>query len=241
MTKLTISPPSTGELNTVAEPKVTTALQAIETWANGNVGTNNIGAETVTEAMLVSAAKTLLNAKALGLTLKVYSTSQTAVSGELLNMSKTTTVTLPTAALNRVVGVFAGIASGEEVKVKTNGGLIYGDFVVGSAEVVLLAQQHVLLQNNGTDWVIVSGESKRTQTYSAQVVAGKATAEAGIEPSATRPALVTAQTTIAGTAELFVGAVLLGGYTNTEPVTFFVPPGVKWKINQQVGYSSILL
>ncbi len=42
MAELKLTIPSTGEKNTVAEPKVDTALTTIRTWANGEVGAVNM-------------------------------------------------------------------------------------------------------------------------------------------------------------------------------------------------------
>lgn len=94
------------------------------------------------------------------------------------------TVTLPTVlgARGAVVGVFCGGAA-TATTVKTNGGYIYGDFVSAASEVKLTQYQHVLLQSDGSNWLIIAGEPKREQAY-------VATEAEEAEPSATRPAFV---------------------------------------------------
>src|SRR5947207_3956161 len=82
MAKLTLSVPVVGEKRSIAEPKVDTALKEVETWANGNIGSNNIEAKGVTEAMLSTAVQTLLNEKTAGgvMKKKVIATEQTRTS-----------------------------------------------------------------------------------------------------------------------------------------------------------------
>lgn len=82
MAKLTLSVPIIGEKRTTAEPKVDTALSAIETWANGGVGLENLENAGVTEAKLSAAVQTLLNEKTAGGTTKksIIATEQSRTS-----------------------------------------------------------------------------------------------------------------------------------------------------------------
>jgi hypothetical protein len=156
MTRLTLTPPATGEPNTAADPKIVTALQAIEAWANGNVGTGNITALSVTEGMLEAALSTKIGAKLSGLTIvPKTSESYTAKNGELVEMLGTGgfTVTLPAATANVIVGVASPLV---ESKVKTAGGAIIGDGH-STATLTLAAGQHVVLQADGVNWLITSG------------------------------------------------------------------------------------
>jgi hypothetical protein len=158
MAKLTVVRPTVGEKNVVAEPKVDNALLAIETWANGNVGKENLENGGVEEAALATAVATKLNAKTgAGLTYKTSSISRTAEPGELIEMTAGgTTVTISTFTANALYGVFN--RSSGEVKVKLTGGArLYGDFINGATEVVLLENQHLLMQANGTNLLIVAG------------------------------------------------------------------------------------
>jgi hypothetical protein len=156
MTKLTLARPSVGEKNTAAEPKVDTALAAIETWANGEVGTENITVGSVTEAMLATAVQEKLGGTIFGLTHKASAISASVANGELLQLTGAgTTATLPAATKGRVCGVYAS-ASG--VKVKTAAGVIAGDFLTGQATIELRLNQHVVLEAEGTNWLIVAGE-----------------------------------------------------------------------------------
>lgn len=195
MTKLSITPPSTGELNTVADPKVVTALQAIEAWANGNVGTNNIEAGTVTEAMLSVAVQTLLGKAVSGLTFAERTTSVEAANGELVYANKTgITITLPAPTVGRSIAVFCG-GSATSVKVTCSSGKIYGDFTEGATTVTLATYQHLRVVASGEHWFIESGEPKRegVQKFKA-LTSGKAE-----EFSATRPVIAKLQAGSEGT------------------------------------------
>lgn len=246
MAKLTLARPTVGEKNTSAEPKVDTALANIENWANGEVGTGNIEANSVTEAMLVTAVQEKLGGTIFGLAHKASAISASVANGELLEMTgTTTTATLPTATKGRVCGVYAAAAG---IKIKTAAGVIAGDFITGQATIQLELNQHVVLEAEGTNWRIIAGEPKREQTYSAEA---SATSEIENETSATRPALVVGRTFGSSTAqgEVFVGGVKITTADNVGgsiPITFLVPPGVKWKVtltgaSAQFRYSALLL
>jgi len=173
------------------------------------------------------------------LTYKVRAASYNAVSGEMAQFNKNgATATLPSAATaNQIIGV-EGAAT--EVKVATSGGaVIEGDFIIAQATITLTVRQHVILQSDGTNWNIIAGEPKRAQTYGASART-KAEAEAGVEPSVSRLALVVLNAIVA--TEIFVGAVPLGGSGATyTQLSFLVPPGIKWKAAQAVGTSTLLL
>ena len=158
MTKLTVPVPSVGEKNTAAAPKVDTSLKAIEQWANGEVGTGNIEAGTVTEAMLVTAVQEKLGGTIFGLTHKASAISAAIANGELLELTGAgTTGTLPAATKNRVCGIYAAAAG---VKLKTTAGVITGDFITGQATIGLELGQHVVVEAEGTNWRIIAGEPK---------------------------------------------------------------------------------
>lgn len=186
MTKLSITPPTTGELNSTADPKVVTALKAVETWANGEVGTANIAAENVTEAMLTKALQEKLTVR-LGFTFKAETLSFNAESERHYLLNKTgITATLPAPTANRIISLFSGL--GVTSKVTASSGTIYGDFINAQATIELLPLQHVILIAGGSEWQIIAGEPSRTATYSA--VKAVRTALTEYEPSATRPTLV---------------------------------------------------
>ncbi len=216
MSKLTLTVPTTGELNTVAEPKVDTALSTIQTWANGEIeGTNNLKAEGVTETNLDSATKTLLNTKsaaALSLTIK-NEAAVTAATGELIVMEKNASVvTLPEPTLNRIVGVFCSkLITSIEVKCTKVATTISGDFFEATA-CKLTGGQHLLMQATGGGWVILAGEPKREQTYEATK---SVLTSASFTPSTTRPAFISAT----GVTAWAVGGIATVGSA------FYVPPG----------------
>lgn len=121
----------------------------------------------ITRELVAANATPLSAAERTPLNLVSHSGSVTAVSGELLKMAATGTVTLPAAAENAIVGVFC--AAGETT-IKTASGDIYGDFITGATSIKLLLNQHVILQSDGTNWFIVGGEPKREDVYQAAVL-----------------------------------------------------------------------
>ncbi len=220
MTKLTLAVPSVGEKNTVAEPKVDIALKRIEEWANGEVGTANITAEAITEAMLAKGLQEKLVTN-VGLTYATSAVSLEGVSGKFYDMSGAgTTLTLPKPIANRLIGVFNN-SVGAAVKVKASEGKIYGDFTEEVTEVSLTLRQHLLLFGSGGYWLIIAGEPKREQTYTAVKNYSKAEMEAGVEPSASRTAVVEI---VGGITGLTVAGVSVEGVG-----PYFVMPGQKIK------------
>lgn len=113
------------------------------------------------------------------LTIKSTATGITAKTGEVVEATANLTVTLPSASTaNQIIAVFAtGLATA--VKITTSGGaFIDGDFVpINTATVTLAFGQHLTLQANGTNWLIVAGSASR-QSFGA-ITAGGAIAEAG--------------------------------------------------------------
>jgi|HubBroStandDraft_5_1064220.scaffolds.fasta_scaffold01601_15 hypothetical protein len=100
------------------------------------------------------------------------------------------TCRLPAAsAANTTVGFFA---LGGELIVKTTGGEhINGDFLAETATSCKLTKfQHILVQYDGVQWLIVAGEPKREQLYSNYVSHTQVEMAAGVEISPTRPAFV---------------------------------------------------
>lgn len=170
MTKLTIVKPSTGELNTVADPKVVTALSVIETWANGEVGTNNITAKSITEAMLETALAEKIGAKLSGYTYKGTNVSVEAAAGELVVGGTTgITITLPAPTASRAISV--GCSGGAtSIKVTASSGKIYGLFVGGETTVTLATYQSITVEADGANWLIIGGEPQREQVYSSPLV-----------------------------------------------------------------------
>jgi|ERR1035437_104480 hypothetical protein len=184
-------------------------------------------------------------AKLLGehvLTYKAHAASYEAKSGELGELTKTgQTVTLPLAATaNQIIGIWMGTSG--SVKITTSGGVnIFGDFITGQATIELTAYQHVILQSNGAGWLILAGEPKRTETYSAAKTFTKAEAEAGVEPSAARPAFVLLEGVGAAGSTVTVGGVNLKTMPKESRLSFIVPPGQKWTAAIEVVENHLLL
>ncbi len=239
MTNITISPPIVKQLNVTEEPKVGTALKEIEQFLNQTVlgvgiGTGNIIKESITEEKLSSAVQTLINQKSAGLELLKQAGSTTATAGNIYLMeTNATTLTLPAATKGRQVGIITlnGIAS---TKLKVAAGVIYGDFVTGVTEVNLLENQHLVVEADGTNWHIISGESRREQSYSTQTLT-KAEAEVAMSPSATRPTLLVVQPEEDGMTIEAEGVVLTkaAGIGSAASLTFELNPGFKWKGNKK--------
>jgi hypothetical protein len=181
------------------------------------------------------------------LIVKSYAAAAALKAGELAEQTKAgETFTLPAATTaNQIIGVFCSATS---CKITTSGGaFIIGDFITAAsktATITLLEGQHVVLQSNGTNWLIIAGEPKREAPYVLKSLS-KAEGEGGAEPSATRPALVTfaaKQEENGGWVRLVVtiGGVTIGEATATGEseaakinptacVTIETLPGETWK------------
>ncbi len=245
MTKLALTVPTTGELNTIAEPKVDTSLSTIQTWANGEIeGINNLAAEGVKETNLDTATKALLNTKSFAaLTFNEQSGATfTAATGELVLMATNASVlTLPTATANRIVGVFAGNSVTSMTVKAPVVNTIFGDFITAATTITLTKLRHVILQATGTSWLIIAGEPARTQTITV-VSKSKAEAETGTEPSATRQAYVTLSTAAAELSGLAIGAEgPLIAASGVKGISLFINPTQKWKATVAVTASTLLL
>lgn len=242
MTKIKLSPPSTGELNTVADPLVTTAIKEVESWLNGkNIeSTDNLKVAGIKEASLEVPLQEKIAAKATGLTFKEANVSVEAATGELIETTKSgITITLPAATVNRTILVFCG--AGTTCKVTASAGKIFGDFVTGSTTVELLALQHIWVFASGANWYIIAGEPKKEAKYTEKSYS-KAEAEAGVEPSATRPATVVLHNVEpAATATLTVGGEKLPNLPGASNETIWTNPGEKWIANQpMIAYTRLL-
>lgn len=159
--------------------------------------------------------------------------SGAANSGDFVVGLGTINITSPAAVANNAFTVFAG--SGAVVTVTAASGLIFGDFEGGVASVKLTQFQHVTLQSDGTNWVIMAGEPKREQAWSAKTAFKTGSSESG-EASATRPALVCLSIVVppkAAAAVAISGVTVLEMTAGTEgvviPVTLPLNPGQKWE------------
>jgi hypothetical protein len=187
---------------------------------------------------LATTLDTLLGEKFLRV--KTSATEITAKAGELVEMTAAGTVNLPkAAAANTTIGVFA--LGGEVTAKTTSAEHINGDFLAETATSCKLTKfQHVVVQYDGTRWMIVAGEPKREQTYSALT---ERTNEVEYEPSPTRLTWVEVQGVFATEKpwfmKTFVGGVELpapSSATESQMVrSFLVPPGTKWKIVATTG------
>jgi hypothetical protein len=174
------------------------------------------------------------------LILKKRAASYEAKSGELgLQEKAGETTTLPLAATgSQLIGVTTKVAC----KVTTSGGAtIYGLGTEGAGTVELTNNMTAFFFSDGTNWQ-VWGEIKKTLTYVNKVFT-KAEAEAGVEPSATRAAVVVLSLAEEAT-KIEVGAITIasGKLAPESSVTIpYVSPGVKWKANAKVTASTQLL
>jgi hypothetical protein len=238
MSILSLIKPIVGKPDATEDVKINNALTAIETWANGSIGTSNLETKAgITEEQLASAVRVLLNSKTGGLGIFSYASNVEAKSGELLRVTATATVILPAPTLNALVGV---ICTGGETTIETrisSGAHIFGDFTINSVSIKLLQYQHVILQSDGTNWYITAGEPKQEQKYSAQTEHLATNAGYEVEPSTSRPALVTV--TPVGVGELIysVGGVVVAKNPAETKVPFQlrVPAATKLKIEASVN------
>ncbi len=244
MTNISLSPPIVKGLNTVEEPKVGTAIKAVEEFLNGhNIdGVTNIKTEGIEEKNLNTPLKEKLSAVLTGVKIKSVTESTTAATGELILAGKAgITITLPARVENREVVVFNTAAN---CKVKTNGGFFVGDFITivsSTNEIELLTGQHITVQCDANNWYIKAGESRRTQAYTTKAYT-KVEAETGEIPSPTRPASVTLiNTTEGGNMAVTVGGVgIVSAAVEFAPVSFRVMPNVRWKATRPVTAATLL-
>ncbi len=248
MTNITLAPPIVGGKNTSEEPKVGTAIKTLEEFLNQTVpgtgiGTGNIIKESVTEEKLSAAVQILLNKAAAGLTVVKQAGSTTGESGNLYLMeTNATTLTLPAATSGRMVGVATKNAIAES-KMKAGVGKIFGDFLspTGVETVTLAENQHMIVEADGTNWRILSGEGKRTQAYGARTERAVTTE---FEPSSTRPTQVSFEVNGAP-VEAFAGTLSIGGVvvqqfevkgpTAVSLGTYQIWPGVKYSWAKTAG------
>ncbi len=253
MTNITLAPPIVGEKNTTAEPKVGTAIKAIEEYLNQTVlgtgiGTGNIIKESITEEKLSTAVQTLLNKAAAGLIMTKQAGSTTGSSGNLYLMeTNATTLTLPAATSGRQVGVICKNAI-EEVKMKATGVKIFGDFLAaaGVETIGIRENQHVIVEADGTNWWIIAGEPANTNLYAAELSVTLGEAEAGITISKARPAIVTVmaemttnqglEITVTGKRVSATAQTATG--TITVPLTFRVGAAQVWKAKAITAYTA---
>jgi hypothetical protein len=174
---------------------------------------------------------------------KSYTGSATLKSGEFAEQAKAgETFTLPAATTaNQMIGVY-NVVAGTPIKVTTSGGaLIFGDFLTGVATIQLTVYQHVIFQSVGGNWLIIAGEPKNEAAYASKGYS-KAQVEAGVEPSASRRALVTILGVIAsGEVVVTGGESTASKFTTTSSATVLVPAGQKWKSTVEVTTGTILL
>lgn len=178
--------------------------------------------------------------------IKNYSTNTTVQGSEIAKMTKTgTTVTLPGASLNKIVGVICG--EGEiTVKKSVFGDLIYGDFINGAATIKLTLNGHVVLQSDGTNWYIIAGSPINENAYGALISRVVGTE---YEPSPTRPTFVSLRMQNSGALEIEikVGGVEIaqiavgGGSEGIWSYSFICPPKQKWKVESAKSVASTYL
>jgi hypothetical protein len=248
MAELAYPLPEIGEPSVAADPRTLEALINIKAWAAGQIDSTNLKAggvaeaslkaESVSESKLTAAVAALLNSKSTGLSYKpTEAASLTAASGELIECKKPgggTVVKCPTATANRAFVVYSGVGTNT---LKAEGGAkFFGDFINGQETIAVAANQHVYVFANGTHWLIIAGEPKLEQLYSAGTAYTKAEAEAGVEPSSSRMAFIRFNLEL---KTLTIGGVLIG---DTPALgTVLVPPGQKWKGTTATNITQLLL
>jgi len=200
-------------------------------------GAVKLGATDIGE--LAKSIDTLLfSGEAARLSLVEHGSSVAAKAGELLKMTATATVTLPTPALNAIVGV---ICATGETTIKMTGAKIFGDFITGAESITLLLNRHVILQSDGTNWYILAGEPLRGGLTTPTIRALNTKYVA----NATRPAWVTVWMNV---AEVFESELLRngeklaalrgwgeGGKEQTISISFMCNPGDEWEVKKISG------
>lgn len=174
------------------------------------------------------------------LTLKEHGSNFTAASGELVKCTLSIIVTLPSPAINAVIGI---LANGENVTVAGGLAKIYTT-TTETVSISLNGYQHITLVSDGTSWFEIGGEQKHEEEYSELKFYSKAEAEAGVEASTTRPALVVLSSaekagftlSIHGKEIRNVGVIETAG----GGMTIELNPKQKWKIATPI-FASVLL
>ncbi len=248
MTSISLEVPIVGQKNTTEEPKVGNSITKVQEYLNlttptvGVEGTNIVAAS-IKESNLEAAVVTKLNQKSSGLEIKKQTGSATGESGIIYLMeTNAATLTLTaTATAGKQVGIIcANTIAG--VKLKTGSGLIYGDFVAGLAEIPIQKYQHVIVEADGTNWWIISGEPKRQAVWEAFTLS-KVEAEAAAAPSTFRPTLmvVTAEEANMVVESETVLLSTAAGLPVNASITFQLSPGFAWKGNKKCHLARLFL
>jgi hypothetical protein len=159
MTTLSYSVPVPGsELNSSADPKISTALQTILGWAAGGIDTGNLSTTAgITFGQLAAGAGRM--------SLVTKTLAYSANSGDLVIAGVTGapfTVTLPAPSLNALVGVVAGASAtgANPITVARHSVDVINGVGLSSATSFALGipGAHALLQSDGTNWFVIAGQ-----------------------------------------------------------------------------------
>lgn len=137
-------------LNSVADPEVASALNAILTWANGSIQGDDL-------APAAQIANSQLGVDAKRLSYRSASTNTSANPGDLIVGGAALTVTLPAPTLNAVVGVFCGEDGAIVTATVSSGQIVMLGSTVSSLSVGRYGA-FVILQGNGASWLVVGGD-----------------------------------------------------------------------------------
>lgn len=221
MTTLSYTVPVAGStLNAIADPQVSTALNTILTWANGNVDTTNLSA---TAAIL----RSQLAGGSGNLIYQAISTNTSATDGHVYQVTAAgVTVTLPSPSTNATIGVFNGSGTAASpTTVTASSGNIVGSGVSASSISLGISGAHVMLQANGSNWLIVAGQ--QDTGWVACTLGTNITVPGGYAPAVFSPTarIIGDMGYLSGVMMNNTGGVVGAGYVwLTLPSSAFQPP-----------------
>lgn len=154
MGSISLGIPQAGQTFATEGAKVATDMTTIQAVINGNLDSTNLSAS-------AAIARSQMAGSFGNLAFTPVSTNTSCVDGSLYYVSAASTMTLPTATLNRTIGVMNGIGAGGVVTVTAGSGVILGlGLGAGGVSSITLGTTYaaVVLVGGGTNWAIASGQ-----------------------------------------------------------------------------------
>ena len=166
---------------------------------------------------------------------KAYAGPATLKTGEWADQGKTgETFTMPAVGTaNQYIITSSTVA---EAKLTTAAKFVGGG--LSSSTAILTTGMVAVWMSDGTNWRLLAGEVKREQKY-VTTEATKAAAEAGVTPSATRPAFVSLSTGGTTMDEVTIGGVF--NRVGEKTYSFYCPAGQAWTTDKAVEIKTVLL
>lgn len=151
MGSISLSIPVSGQPNATEDVKVANNFTTLQTWANGNVDTNNISPTAGIKVSQMAGG---------GLLAYISSgVSFTAAYNTSIQASPGITVTLPSPVATQIVAVHANNGVTTSSPVTVAGSNINGLGLLNASSFLLgTPSSSVILQGDGTNWLIIAGQ-----------------------------------------------------------------------------------